>query len=73
MYPEDMALTMLTSESIAVFNGDLGFPVRACQFDVSPYYKANSPNSTNAGQCNAPLDFELSVNLCNNIFSANEL
>jgi hypothetical protein len=29
MYPEDMALTMLISESIAVFNGDLGFPVYA--------------------------------------------
>src|SRR2546429_2239852 len=28
MYPEDMALGVLTSESIAVFNGDLGLPVR---------------------------------------------
>jgi hypothetical protein len=73
MYPEDMALAMLISESIAVFNGDLRFPVWACQFDVNPYWQANSPNSTNAGQCNSPLDFKFSVNLCYNIFSANEL
>jgi hypothetical protein len=27
MYPENIALRMLISESIAVFNGNLGFPV----------------------------------------------
>jgi hypothetical protein len=74
MYPENIALGMLSLESIAVFNSNLGFPVgRVSEMSTFAIMQANPPHSTHAGQCNAPLDFEFSVNLCDNIFSANEL
>src|ERR1700722_2799892 len=50
-----------------------GISCRECQRDVKPCYQVNPPHSTHAGQCNTPLDFELSAYLGNNIFSANEL
>ena len=72
MYPEDVTFGVLISESIAVLDSNLGFPGCCVSPNprIDPYI--DLPYSTDASQCNMPIDFELLANLSNDVFPADE-